>query len=71
MADTTYKLVLPSLEPRKLTIADEAISRSDPAKAGSRFGKGDFLLVTPTPPATLSWPADAVTGNSTLFRCGR
>jgi hypothetical protein len=48
MADTTHKLVLPSLEPRKLIVANKATSRSNPAEAGSHFGKGDALMVTPT-----------------------
>ncbi len=50
MADTTYKLVLPSLDPRKLIVAYEATSRSDPAEARSPIGKGESLMETPKPP---------------------
>ena len=48
MADTTHKLVLPSLEPRKLIVAKKATSRSNPAEAGSHFGSGFFLMMNPT-----------------------
>jgi hypothetical protein len=45
MANTTHQLVLPSLEPRKLIVANKATSRSNQACAWIAFGSGFFLMM--------------------------